>query len=148
MPTPFLPIESRLSKKSKTTANASETEEPELQKYADWVTSLLATPEIVLANAPLPMPLLRTFLIAARTGTYASVYAPISASHAVRSMVSAAGSDFWTKLHSNISRIPLFHAARAAATQGLSGGEDTFGVTAMQKLGLRPAAAKRCLWQD
>ncbi len=148
MPTPFLPTESRPSKKSKTTANASETEEPDLQKYADWATSLLAAPEIVLANAPLPLPLLRTFLVATRTGMYTSVYAPVSASYAVRAMVSAAGSDFWTKLHSNISRIQLFHAACAAATQGLSGGEDAFGTTEMQKLGLRPATAKRRLQQD
>jgi hypothetical protein len=62
--------------------------------------------------------------------------------------VSAAGSDFWTKLHSNISCIQLFHAAHVAATQGLSGGENALGITEMQKLGLRPAAAKRRLRQD
>ncbi len=105
MPTPFLPTESRPSKKSKTIAHASEIEKPNLQKYADWAMSLLAAPEIVLPNAPLPMPLLRTFLVTARTDTYASIYAPVSASHAIRAMVSAAGSDIWTKLHSNISRI-------------------------------------------
>ncbi len=92
------------------------------------------------------MSLLMTFLAAAKTGIYASVYGPVCASETIKSLVSATGSGFWTKLHSNISRIQLFHAACAATAQGglpencvTTSDQEAFRAGETRKHGIAPA---------